>query len=53
MDITNHPDKAASIGKPLEGIDVKAVDPNGNEVDARDIDTAGRMLLRGKMRILE
>lgn len=51
LDITNHPDKAASIGKPLEGIDVKAVDPNGNEVDARDIDTAGRMLLRGKMRM--
>ena len=51
LDITNHPDKSASIGKPLEGIDVKAVDPNGNEVDARDIDTAGRMLLRGKMRM--
>lgn len=51
LDITNHPDKAASIGRPLEGIEVKAVDSDGNEVDARDIDTAGRMLLRGKMRM--
>lgn len=51
LDITNHPDKAASIGKPLEGIEVKAVDLDGREVSAKDIDTAGRMLLRGKMRM--
>lgn len=51
LDITSHPDKIASIGKPLEGIEVKAVDLDGNEVAARDIDTAGRMLLRGKMRM--
>lgn len=51
LDITNHPDKLASIGRPLEGIEVKAVDPDGNEVAARDIDTAGRMLLCGKMRM--
>lgn len=51
LDITNYPDKAASIGRPLDGIEVKAVDPDGNEVDAQDIDTAGRMLLRGKMRM--
>ena len=51
LDITNHPDKAASIGRPLEGIEIKAVDPEGNEVPARDIDTAGRMILRGRMRM--
>ncbi len=51
FDITNHPDKLASIGKPLEGIEVKAVDPDGNVVAARDMDTAGRMLLRGEMRM--
>lgn len=51
LDITNHPDKVASIGKPLEGIEVKAVDQDGNEVAAQDIDTAGRMLLRGRMRM--
>lgn len=51
LDITNHPDKVASIGKPLEGIEIKAVDPDGNEVAAKDINTAGRMLLRGTMRM--
>lgn len=51
LDITSYPDKAASIGKPLEGIEVKAVDSDGNEVAARDMDTAGRMLLRGEMRM--
>ncbi len=51
FDITNHPDKLASIGKPLEGIEVKAVDLDGNVVAARDMDTAGRMLLRGEMRM--
>ncbi|MCX4338299.1 MAG: AMP-binding protein [Lachnospiraceae bacterium] len=51
LDITNYPNKAASIGKPLEGIEVKAVDADGKEVAARDMDTAGRMLLRGKMRM--
>lgn len=51
LDLTNHPDKAASIGRPLEGIEVKAVDPDGNEVPAKDIDTAGRMILRGRMRM--
>lgn len=51
LDITSHPDKAASIGKPLEGIEVKAVDSDGNEVAAHDMETAGRMLLHGKMQM--
>lgn len=51
LDITNHSDKLASIGRPLEGIEVKAVDLDGNEVAAKDMDTAGRMLLRGSMRM--
>jgi len=51
LDITNHPDKLASIGRPLEGIEVKAVDPDGNEVAAKDMETAGRMILHGRMRM--
>lgn len=51
LDITNHPNKAASIGRPLEGIEVKAVDVDANEVAAKDIDTAGRMILRGRMQM--
>ncbi|MBD5487958.1 MAG: AMP-binding protein [Lachnospiraceae bacterium] len=51
LDITNHPDKLASIGRPLEGIEVKAVGLDGNEVAAKDMDTAGRMLLHGRMRM--
>lgn len=51
LDITNHSDKLASIGRPLEGIEVKAVDSDGNAVTAKDIDSAGRMLLRGRMRM--
>lgn len=51
LDITNHSDKLASIGRPLEGIEVKAVDSDGNAVTAKDIDSAGRMLLHGRMRM--
>lgn len=51
LDITNYPDKLASIGRPLEGIQVKAVNPDGEEVEARDMNSAGRMLLHGKMRM--
>lgn len=51
LDITGRPDKLASIGKPLDGIEIKAVDAEGNEAAAVDMNTAGRMLLRGKMRM--
>ena len=51
LDITNHPDKLASIGRPLDGIEVKAVDLDGNEVAAKDMETDGRMFLHGRMRM--
>lgn len=31
---------------------MKTVDTEGNEITARDIDTAGRMVLRGKMQMM-
>lgn len=49
LDVTGRPDKLGSIGKPLEGVEFQAVDENGNAVCASDIDTAGRMALRGGM----
>ena len=44
-------EKPGSLGKPIAGVEVRAVDSEGNEVSARDINTAGRMCLRGKMQM--
>lgn len=52
LNLSEHPDKLASAGKPLEGIDLKVVDKEGNTVEARDIDSAGRMALRGRMQMV-
>ena len=51
LNVTEHPDKFASIGKPVDGIDFKVVDREGKEICARDIDSAGRMVLRGAMQM--
>lgn len=51
LNLSEHRDKLDSIGKPLDGIDLKVVDGQGNPVEARDIDTAGRMVLRGPMQM--
>lgn len=52
LNVSEHPEKLTSIGKPLECVDFKIVDKQGNEVDAHDADTAGRMVLRGPMQML-
>ena len=49
MNCTKHPDKLASLGRPIDGVSFKAVDTDGNEVAAEDIESAGRMALRGSM----
>ena len=41
--------KPSSLGKPIAGVEARAVDSEGNTVEARSIETAGRMALRGKM----
>lgn len=51
LDITAHPDKLASIGKPIDGVELKTVDQEGRQTDAVDINTAGRMVLRGAMQM--
>lgn len=51
LNVTERPDKYTALGKPVPGIDFKVVDTEGNEVVARDINTAGRMVLRGPMQM--
>ncbi len=51
INLSEHPDKIASAGKPLDGIDLKVVDRDGNEITARDVESAGRMVLRGRMQM--
>lgn len=51
LNVTEHPDKLTSLGKPAEGIKMKVVDSQGREIRARDINTAGRMVLQGPMQM--
>ncbi len=49
LDLAAHPDKLAALGKPVEGVGFKALNVEGGEVLAQDVDTAGRMALQGPM----
>lgn len=49
--MTERQDKLTSLGKQADGIELKVIDAKGNEVCARDMDTAGRMALRGDMQM--
>lgn len=51
LNVTKHPEKLISLGKPIDGIRLKAVNPEGQEVEAKDINTAGRMVLQGEMQM--
>jgi long-chain acyl-CoA synthetase len=51
LNVSARPDKYTALGKPVDGIELKVVDPQGNEVEARDINTAGRMVLKGDMQM--
>ena len=51
LNLSERPDKITSAGRPLAGIDLKVVDSEGNTVVARNIDSAGRMALRGRMQM--
>ena len=51
LNVSEHFDKLTSIGKPIDGVELKVVDENGNTIKAQDINTAGRMVLRGKMQM--
>lgn len=51
LDCTVHPDKLDTIGRPIKGIELKAVDGNGRAIEAQDVNSAGRMALRGPMQM--
>lgn len=51
LNVSEYPDKLMSIGKPIDGVELKVVDENGDTIEAKDINSAGRMALRGKMQM--
>lgn len=51
LKVSEHPEKFASIGKPIDTVELKVVDSQGRTVAARDMESAGRMVLRGAMQM--
>ena len=53
LNVSERPDKLTSLGKPAEGIRLKVVNEQGEDITAtaKDIDTAGRMALKGDMQM--
>lgn len=51
LNVSKYPEKLTSIGKPIDGVELKVVDTNGNTIEAHDMNTAGRMVLKGKMQM--
>ncbi len=51
LNVSARPDKYMALGKPIEGVTLKVVDEQGRQIEARDIDTAGRMVLKGDMQM--
>lgn len=52
LNVSEYPDKLTSLGKPVPCIQLKVVDLDGNTIQARDMDTAGRMALQGNMQMI-
>lgn len=51
LEVSKYPDKFTALGRPVDAAELKVVDSNGCEIQARNIDTAGRMVLRGPMQM--
>jgi len=51
LNVSKFPDKLTSIGKPIDGVGLKVVDADGNTIEAHDINTAGRMVLKGRIQM--
>lgn len=49
LNVNANPDKLTSLGKPTDSIRLKVIDREGRAIQARDIDTCGRMVLQGDM----
>lgn len=52
LNASEYPDKLSSLGRPVNGIEVKVVDQDGHSIEATDIETAGRMALKGDMQMM-
>lgn len=51
LNISAHPDKIYSVGKPLDNIDLKILDENKKEIIEASSSHVGRMAIRGKMQM--
>lgn len=51
LNVSKYPEKLTSIGRNLNDIDIKVLDPDGKEISATDVNSAGRMVLRGDMQM--
>ncbi len=51
LNLSEHPEKITSAGKPYGDIELKVLDASGNMINAHDTDSAGRMALRGRMQM--
>ena len=49
LDVTNHPEHIASLGQPMEGVEIRMLDPEGNIYVANSAANAGRMIMKGDM----
>lgn len=49
LNATEHPEHLGSIGKPIEGVEVRLIDSNGNDGNFDSPENCGRMILRGEM----
>ena len=49
LNVSERMDKYTSLGKPLEGVEIKTVDADGKEIQSVSVETAGRMALKGSM----
>ncbi len=49
LDVKGRQDKITALGKPISGVLVKAVGPDGSEIRATSIDNAGRLAVKGDM----
>ncbi|MDO5539803.1 MAG: class I adenylate-forming enzyme family protein [Eubacteriales bacterium] len=51
LEVSKYPDKFTALGRPISIAKLKVVDSEGKEIQAKDIDTAGRMILQGPMQM--
>ena len=51
LNATEHPDRLETLGYPAEGIEIKFIGADGEEVAGDSPDTCGRMVLRGEMQM--